>query len=110
MGSGAIIPTRDQGSYFTIPYSPYSCRFQSSCSDISFATQQGKTLEELDAVFNVPLRSLNSYGIKQFFYFWGHYVLRRDIEPPKVPSARDTVEYTERQFTKEKQHEPSARV
>ncbi|KAF2994768.1 hypothetical protein E8E14_001894 [Neopestalotiopsis sp. 37M] len=71
---------------------------------------KGKTLEELDAVFNVPLRSLNSYGIKQFFYFWGHYVLRRDIEPPKVPSARDTVEYTERQFTKEKQHEPSARV
>ncbi|KAI4600293.1 hypothetical protein KJ359_000647 [Pestalotiopsis sp. 9143b] len=71
---------------------------------------KGKTLEELDAVFNVPVRSLNSYGIKQFFYFWGHYVLRRDIEPPKVPSALDTVEYTEKQFTREKQHEPSARV
>ncbi|KAI1846450.1 hypothetical protein JX266_007347 [Neoarthrinium moseri] len=69
-----------------------------------------KTLEELDAVFNVPSRSLMAYGMKQVFYFWGHYILRRDIAPPKVPSARDTVEYTEKQFSKEKHHDPSARV
>lgn len=69
-----------------------------------------KTLEELDAVFNVPIRSLINYGIKQFFYFWGHHILRRDIPPPKVPSSRDTVDYTKEQFTKEKQHDPTARV
>ncbi|KAK9778806.1 putative Major facilitator superfamily (MFS) profile domain-containing protein [Seiridium cardinale] len=69
-----------------------------------------KTLEELDAVFNVPVRSLISYGAKQFFYFWGHHILRRDIAPPKVPSSRNTVEYTEKQFTKERQHDPTARV
>ncbi|KAK9417522.1 putative Major facilitator superfamily (MFS) profile domain-containing protein [Seiridium unicorne] len=69
-----------------------------------------KTLEELDAVFNVPIRSLISYGAKQFFYFWGHHILRRDIARPKVPSSRNTVEYTAKQFTKERQHDPTARV
>ncbi|KAI1344080.1 hypothetical protein F5Y15DRAFT_369008 [Xylariaceae sp. FL0016] len=69
-----------------------------------------KTLEELDAVFNVPLRSLVHYGSQQFFYFWGHYILRRDIAPPKVPSAADTVEYTKSQFIKEKHHDATARV
>ncbi|KAK6081290.1 hypothetical protein SCUP515_02978 [Seiridium cupressi] len=69
-----------------------------------------KTLEELDTVFNVPVRSLISYGAKQFFYFWGHHILRRDIARPKVPSSRNTVEYTAKQFTKERQHDPTARV
>ncbi|KAI5862377.1 hypothetical protein GGS23DRAFT_610562 [Durotheca rogersii] len=35
-----------------------------------------KTLEELDAVFDVPLNSIVCYGVDQFFYFWGHYILR----------------------------------
>ncbi|KAI1373760.1 hypothetical protein F4677DRAFT_188462 [Hypoxylon crocopeplum] len=69
-----------------------------------------KTLEELDAVFNVPLRSLVRYGVAQFFYFWGHYILRRDIAPPKVPSATTEVDYTEHQFSKEKDHDATARV
>ncbi|KAI0181331.1 hypothetical protein GGR52DRAFT_567562 [Hypoxylon sp. FL1284] len=69
-----------------------------------------KTLEELDAVFNVPIHSLMRYGVAQFFYFWGHYILRRDIEPPKVPSASDTIEYTEHQFSKEKTHNGTDRV
>ncbi|KAI1781165.1 hypothetical protein F4818DRAFT_31150 [Hypoxylon cercidicola] len=69
-----------------------------------------KTLEELDAVFDVPLRSLVRYGIAQFFYFWGHYVLRRDIAPPKVPSAADEVAYSEHQFSKEQTHDGANRV
>ncbi|XXG97018.1 [Pyruvate dehydrogenase (acetyl-transferring)] kinase isozyme 2 [Hypoxylon texense] len=69
-----------------------------------------KTLEELDAVFDVPLRSLVKYGIAQFFYFWGHYILRRDIAPPKVPSATGAVEYSEHQFGKEKTHDGTNRV
>ncbi|KAH8677374.1 hypothetical protein BX600DRAFT_408732 [Xylariales sp. PMI_506] len=69
-----------------------------------------KTLEELDAVFNVPIRSMMSYGVKSFFYFWGHYIMRRDIPAPKVPTSRDNISYTERQFQKEKEHDPSRRV
>lgn len=69
-----------------------------------------KTLEELDAVFNVPLRSLVSYGVRQFFYFGHRYILRRDVQPPKIPSAGDNVKYSEKQFSKEKEHDPTARV
>lgn len=69
-----------------------------------------KTLEELDAVFSVPLRRFMRYGLAQFFYFWGHYVLRRDMEAPKVPHVTDEVEYTEHQFSKEKTHDATARV
>lgn len=56
-----------------------------------------KTLEELDAVFNVPLRSIARYGVDQFFYFWGHYILRRDLEAPKPPSSADVLQYAEAQ-------------
>lgn len=70
-----------------------------------------KTLEELDAVFNVPLRSLMSYGVKQFFYFWGHYVLRRDVPKPEAPTAANTVGYGKvGRLTKENEHDPTARV
>ncbi|KAI4859523.1 hypothetical protein F4820DRAFT_158200 [Hypoxylon rubiginosum] len=69
-----------------------------------------KTLEELDAVFDVPIRSLVRYGVAQFFYFWGHYILRRDIAPPKAPSAAHAVEYSEHQFGKEKTHDGTNRV
>ncbi|KAI1132138.1 hypothetical protein F5Y10DRAFT_5548 [Nemania abortiva] len=69
-----------------------------------------KTLEELDAVFDVPLRSIMNYGIQQAGYFWGHIILRRRMEPPKVPTSANTIEYTKQQFTKEKHHDATARV
>ncbi|KAF3070566.1 Polyol transporter 5 [Daldinia childiae] len=69
-----------------------------------------KTLEELDAVFNVPLRSIMRYGADQFLYFWGHYIFRRNMAPPKVPSATPTIEYTREQFSEEKTHDATARV
>ncbi|KAG4217490.1 hypothetical protein PC116_g34029 [Phytophthora cactorum] len=69
-----------------------------------------KTLEELDAVFNVPLRSLVRYGADQFVYFWAHYIFRRDVAPPKVPSATADIEYTREQFSQEKAHDATARV
>ncbi|TGJ85376.1 hypothetical protein E0Z10_g3390 [Xylaria hypoxylon] len=69
-----------------------------------------KTLEELDAVFDVPLRSIMRYGIAQAGYFWGHIILRRDMRPPTVPTSANTINYTKEQFTKEKHHDPSARV
>ncbi|KAH8161293.1 hypothetical protein CIB48_g6957 [Xylaria polymorpha] len=69
-----------------------------------------KTLEELDAVFDVPLHSIMHYGVAQAGYFWGHIILRRDMQPPKVPTSANTLEYTKAQFTKEKHHDATARV
>ncbi|KAI1107365.1 hypothetical protein F4804DRAFT_198031 [Jackrogersella minutella] len=69
-----------------------------------------KTLEELDAVFSVPLRRFMRYGLAQFFYFWGHYILRRDIPAPKVPTMAEEVKYTKHQFSEEKSHDATARV
>lgn len=48
---------------------------------------KGRTLEELDAVFDVPLRHLVSYGKRQFVWFFRHYLLRADVEKPEVPLA-----------------------
>ncbi|KAJ8126421.1 hypothetical protein O1611_g7218 [Lasiodiplodia mahajangana] len=69
-----------------------------------------KTLEELDAVFDVPLRSIMHYGLQEAGYFWGHVILRRKMQPPKVPTSANTIEYTKEQFTKEKHHDATARV
>lgn len=76
-----------------------------------------KTLEELDSVFDVPLRSTMAFGVRQFFYFWGHYILRRDIPAPLPPhhhshhrGGHHDAEYTDKQFTTETQHDPTARV
>ncbi|KAI1471190.1 uncharacterized protein F4812DRAFT_467375 [Daldinia caldariorum] len=69
-----------------------------------------KTLEELDAVFNVPIRSLVRYGADQFIYFWAHYIFRRDVAPPKVPSATADIEYTRERFSQEKTHDATSRV
>ncbi|KAI2642101.1 hypothetical protein GGS21DRAFT_290858 [Xylaria nigripes] len=69
-----------------------------------------KTLEELDAVFDVPLRSIMRYGLAQASYFWGHIILRRPMESPKPPSSATVIEYTHHQFTREKHHDATARV
>ncbi|KAI0601889.1 sugar transporter-domain-containing protein [Biscogniauxia sp. FL1348] len=69
-----------------------------------------KTLEELDAVFDVPLRSTMRYGAAQAFYFWNRYIFRRDVRPPRVPASADAIEYARERFEKEKQHDATARV
>ncbi|EMR61799.1 putative mfs sugar transporter protein [Eutypa lata UCREL1] len=70
-----------------------------------------KTLEELDAVFDVPVSSLVRYGLAEFWYFWQRYVFfRRDVEAPVPPSSRENLEYVHQQFSKEREHDPSARV
>ncbi|TIC96879.1 putative metabolite transport protein YwtG [Colletotrichum higginsianum] len=68
-----------------------------------------KTLEELDAVFSVPLRRFARYGLAQFVFFWKRYVFRRDVFPPTVPVAGD-IAYHREQFKQEKEHNPTARV
>ena len=47
---------------------------------------KAKTLEELDAVFDVPLRRQVAYGGKQFAWFWGRWLLgRKGLEKPTLP-------------------------
>lgn len=47
-----------------------------------------KTLEELDAVFDVPLRRHAAYGARQAVYFCRRYLLRqRHLPPPDLPHA-----------------------
>ncbi|RYP92370.1 hypothetical protein DL770_001470 [Monosporascus sp. CRB-9-2] len=58
-----------------------------------------KTLEELDAVSDVPVAQLVRYGVAEFFYSWSHYVLHRDAERPKPPPSRDNVEYARERFS-----------
>jgi hypothetical protein len=56
---------------------------------------KGKTLEELDQVFNVPTRVHAAYGLRQINYFISRYLLRRNVEPEVLyhvedPDAVDT--------------------
>ncbi|KAF9877803.1 hypothetical protein CkaCkLH20_04938 [Colletotrichum karsti] len=68
-----------------------------------------KTLEELDAVFSVPLRKFARYGLSQFFYFWKRFVFRQNVAPPAVPHNNE-VQYHKNQFSREKESNPTARV
>jgi len=69
-----------------------------------------KTLEELDAVFSVPLTKMMRYGWASLFWFFRRWVLfQRSAIKPKAPQAEE-VQYHEKQFMQEKQHDPTARV
>jgi hypothetical protein len=45
-----------------------------------------KTLEELDGVFDVPLRRQAAYGGRQAVYFWRRYIFRQSVERPVLPN------------------------
>lgn len=68
-----------------------------------------KTLEELDAVFGVPLRRMAKYGVEELAYGVRRFVLWQKVEPPEVPKAGE-VEYHEKSFVRERESDPSARV
>jgi hypothetical protein len=48
---------------------------------------KGHTLEELDAVFDVPLSSLIKYGKREFVWFFKRKLLRQEVKRPAVPHA-----------------------
>lgn len=69
-----------------------------------------KTLEELDSVFSVPLRTHMRYGMAQIPYFFKRFVLMdKSAVKPAVPHAME-VEFGERSFVKEKEADPERRV
>ncbi|KAK3315345.1 hypothetical protein B0H66DRAFT_642584 [Apodospora peruviana] len=48
-----------------------------------------RTLEELDRVFDVPIRKQVGYGLKQAGWFWARIVLRQHVKRPVAPWAGD---------------------
>ena len=70
---------------------------------------KGKTLEELDAVFNVRLMRLVRYGSAQFFWFFRHYIFRSDTSKPIAPRAGDEA-HDEKGILQDRDTQPSGRV
>lgn len=70
---------------------------------------KGKTLEELDSVFNVPLHKTMRYGMAQFVWFFRHYILRSSAAKPVVPRAGDDVHH-EKAALQDRDRAPSGRV
>lgn len=68
-----------------------------------------KTLEELDSVFNVPLRKHAKYGAESFVWFLRRYILfNRSAVKPKIPHD-EALLHTEKVHV-ERPHDPTARV
>lgn len=55
---------------------------------------KGKTLEELDQVFNVPTHVHAAYGMRQIPYFFKRYILRQHREPERLYESEDVGEDT----------------
>ncbi|KAG0128877.1 transporter-domain-containing protein [Tuber indicum] len=53
---------------------------------------KGRTLEELDRVFEVPTRSQVKYGLAQVPWFFKRYIFRQDVPAPKILELED-IEY-----------------
>ncbi|KAB5585841.1 hypothetical protein GE09DRAFT_944904 [Coniochaeta sp. 2T2.1] len=69
-----------------------------------------KTLEELDSVFGVPLRSHMRYGAEQLVYFVKRWVFsNRGAAKPKVPHMEE-LEYDEKTFVQERERDATRRV
>ncbi|KAH7149893.1 hypothetical protein B0J13DRAFT_673666 [Dactylonectria estremocensis] len=70
---------------------------------------KGKTLEELDSVFNVRLTRIVRYGWAQFFWFFRHYLLRSNEPKPIVPRAGDEA-HDEKAILQDRDTQPSGKV
>jgi hypothetical protein len=70
-----------------------------------------KTLEELDSVFSVPLRTHMRYGAAQIPYFFKRFVLmQKGVKKPKVPHLEEEVEYEKETFAGDKERDATRRV
>ncbi|CAK7198914.1 hypothetical protein SEUCBS139899_001582 [Sporothrix eucalyptigena] len=77
---------------------------------------KAKTLEELDAVFSVPLRRRAAYGWAQFHYFFKRYVFfgGKSVEAPPEPIAEEFQHMHapnyEKNYQQETERDATARV
>lgn len=70
---------------------------------------KGKTLEELDSVFSVPLRRHAAYGAEQFVYFFKRHIFRRHVDKPRVPHE-ESIEEEKAFVRREPEGDPTKRV
>ncbi|KAK7748048.1 hypothetical protein SLS53_001300 [Cytospora paraplurivora] len=70
-----------------------------------------KTLEELDSVFNVPLRVHARYGLQHLYYFFNRYVFWRNVDPPAVPHDETLMRlHSHKSVPQKTEHDPTKRV
>lgn len=69
---------------------------------------KAKSLEELDSVFSVPLRTHAKYGLDQLVYAFNRFVLWRTVDKPVVPRANLVLE--EKSVPAQRPQDPAARV
>jgi hypothetical protein len=50
---------------------------------------KGRTLEELDQVFSLPMRDHATYGLRQVPYGFRKFVLRQDVKAEKLYETDD---------------------
>ncbi|KAK4032097.1 hypothetical protein C8A01DRAFT_41473 [Parachaetomium inaequale] len=68
-----------------------------------------KTLEELDGVFDAPLRRQVAYGARQVVYFWRRYLFRQSVAKPQQLPHEEPVGFTrEKEALREKVGEGAA--
>ena len=70
---------------------------------------KGRTLEELDQVFNVPTRVHAAWGLRQIRYFVQRYILRREVEKEKLYTFEEA-EYSQPAFVEETEAEAEKRA
>jgi sugar porter (SP) family MFS transporter len=69
---------------------------------------KGKTLEELDAVFNIPSRLHAAWGAKSLVWFFQRHILRRNVAKPQLLPEHD--DYDHRTFSQEEENNAEKRV
>ena len=69
------------GWWLVLLFMPYVLPSTLDSLLIVHSETKGKTLEELDQVFNVPTRLHAAHGLRQIKYSINRYLLRRNVQP-----------------------------
>lgn len=69
---------------------------------------KAKSLEELDSVFSVPLRTHAKYGLDQLTYAFNRFALFRTVDKPQVP--HESLVLDEKSVPPQRPQDPTARV
>lgn len=71
---------------------------------------KGRTLEELDRVFEVPTRVHARWGASQVPYFIRRYILQQDVQPPVLLDLSDTPHHPDSFKSESKEHSEGQKV
>lgn len=71
---------------------------------------KGKTLEELDSVFEVPTSVHARWGASQVPYFIKRYILGQDVQPPVLLDLSDTPHHPDAFKSRTKEYDEEEKV